>query len=326
MSDNNPVHEMIQQFNQKLSDRVVIGEFDYQKDMATLERYLGVAEELGAHILLRDLYNTVGKVQDQACYPSLAIGAWQQALDLHLQHSTAEVPVVGYEYNIALALQLLDRHETAVQTLDRLYETFLSIEGSIQHYGFLLLMMVADTIYSQLALGRVFDAVTTNTRLDSMEDYLSITYNRNFTRALVKLWSVTAELHLAQADYGKAWSAANLSMEQATALNDHGMRTRIAFTRLHIAEQDEDMHHQRDALEAQAEAALNKVTTPSTRGRELLLEARYRRQQGYTGIQQRLAQRAFDIFKQEHAEEGMELARSLLTAPPPTNDDDNDGG
>lgn len=313
MSERNPVHEMIAQFNQKVYDRATIGDVDYHKDLATLQRYIGIVEELNAPLLLRDLYHTTGIVHHQACYPSLAIGAWQQALDLHLSNSTAEVQVIGYEYNIALSLQLLGRHETAIQNLDRLYESFMQIDGSLQQYGYLLMMMVADTIFSQLALGRVFDAATTNERLNTAEDYLSITYNRSFTRALVKLWSISAELSLAQGELTDAWSAANLSLEQATALNDHSMRTRIAFTQMHIAEQDEAAHHQIDEYEANAEVNLGKINSATSRGRELLLEARYRQRQGYPNLQQRLGQRAFESFKQVHAEEGMELSRALLT-------------
>lgn len=312
MSQEKQMEAMLTQLRRTLSARVMAGNFDYQADRDTLNRYLDSAQKLKSKPLTAQIYNTLGILHHQACYPSLAIGAWQRTLSIYEEEGGSDINEIGTNYNIALALQTLDRHGNALEIFNRILEKAINTPGLIQSSGYIILMIVSDFVRSHLALGNLYDAIAVNDTLNDMDNYISITYNQSYTRALVRLWLATTELAMQRGEFEEAWSSARLGFEQATALNDHSMKTLLAFAQVHLAEQSPTTDKSPASCTELARAQLNAVIAPTLRGRLLLEEGHYRHRTGRTDMAQEHFREARDIFVENDADEGLLLAEQML--------------
>lgn len=318
MTDDNrntdAVLQMVQKMQQTIFNRVVVGKFDYESDLVTLERFVQTLTSMQATDVLWLVYRTIGAVHLQAMYPSRAIAAWQHGLDILEEAGQRSINAIGLNYNIALALQQLDRNAQAIERFKMLLGQFMDMEDGALHNGFVLLMIVADMMKSQLIVDDVLGAATTEQRLDDLN--LSITYNRQYTRGLVKLWRSTAELEFERGNYREAWDKSKLGYEQAIALNDVGARLEFAYIQQHIVDADAAYAHETEEVAARIESALQDMPVQALRGAALLNEARWQLRHGNAEQAEALSLAAQRDFQAVDASEALELTRQLMSQLP----------
>lgn len=308
-SQNDAIVQMINKMDQTIFNRVVSGEFDYDHDLATLERYVKTTEELAAYEQLFWLYRTIGTLHRAAGFPSRSIAANQNGAEINAAYIKRPIVQVGFSYNIALALMDLNRYRQALQRLTRLHDEFMAIEDAMRSYGYLLMMIISDTVLCHLALGQVAAAVEANAKLTELG--MSITYNRQYTRGLIKLWGASSELQLAQGKLPEAWSSANLGYEQALALNDATLKTQLTFTQLHIIAAAPSIVSDPAAYHQQLDLGLSAIKSPAGRGVLYLYEARWQLRHDNSAAAHQYAALARTEFETGESDEGVELVAML---------------
>lgn len=311
MSENeHPTVKLIRRLTSSIFERIIRGQFDYDRDLQSLQKYQEQARQLGSQELEGLTMNYMAALNSLAGYLSEAQRLFTELFEFHREHGNTRGMATALN-NRSVVFSTAGRYEEALD----MYKQAEALcdaenEGMLPIYGLILSGQLSThrLLEHYDLIPHFFD------RISEIGERLVATDRFTYARVMCAVYRNMAEYHLHLGDAEEAHGLARMAVDFAMGLDLTFELANVYFTQAHIAlyRDDEQSRDEAAARWQQALDLLQVVQAPAQIGRAYLEEARYLERHGYRDYAQDFAQRAYNIFVQHDMAEDVELAQALL--------------
>jgi len=294
--------DFIGQLVGKIFEQLIRGDYDYEKDLARLEKYLGQARQLDAPLLEAQILNNIAILNNVSGRPDLCEEYLWQVYEIYegLGETSKLCSTIG---NLATVNSTRGDYEAALD----LYDRGLKISDEISSH------LISGKMDVLLVLQR-FDEVVAcfESIADRLDEMLEIDGRANYTRRMSSMYRALAEVCLQRQQFDDAAYYINQARSLAEGLNLTFGLAEIYFTCAHIALLQHRDQELANTYWQKAQDTFNGILSPSHVGRSYLEESRYLHQKGFREEARHFAHEAAAIFEQHNMQNDLLLAEELL--------------
>ncbi|MGB1288768.1 MAG: tetratricopeptide repeat protein [Aggregatilineales bacterium] len=311
MSDNRNTktrraENFIEVLVERTFQRVIRGDYSYDRDVRELRRYQKQAQKLDARSLEARILNCLAILQNVSGRSTRALRQFQEIYKLYeaLDDKKRMASTLG---NMASAHMTQGNYEEATAITERAL-ALISAEDDYDVYRFLLekkmSMALKNEDYGTVdSIYKRFQAILTEFGNDDKHTYAEY---------MSGVYQIMAEREMAREDYQQARRYINLATEFAEGLELTFGLAPIYCTQAHLALREQQDTALAEEYWQKMQDTLKGIHSPSHIGRDYIEEARYLQRHGYLDKAAEFAQRAISIFEQFEMPEDMALAGQLL--------------
>lgn len=290
--------------NRRTFERIIRGDYDYEQDMQTTEKYLEQAVKLNDPQLEAQIVNTRAVLNAICGKLDHATDLFWNLLAINEQTHNLDGMALAYN-NLAVTSEVQGKYAEALVLYNRGLALFNTPEDSLREYGRLL----TGKFSALVTLHHYDDADACFDEITEMGQAL-VAYDREqYARMMVTVYRDAAELALHRDDLEHAKKYKNLALEFANGLNLTFELATVHFTEAHYALKT---HDSPDTYWDKGRDILQRLDAPALIGRAYIQEARYLQREGYAEESRAFTQLALALFEGLNLKDDIAIAHSLL--------------
>ncbi len=300
--EKNPLVEMIRRIRMDIFERMQRGKLNYERDMSTLRKHADIAETINQPILVGQLHDMMGIVEEHTGHFDSAAFHFSKAFGI-FQEQNDVLRMGRVQNNLGELYRFSARYEFAMLAYTNAREYMRQAEDD-------LALVESNMGLTRLAMSE-FDRAENH-----FLNVISLTAAEpwNHIPTLIEARRGLAEVCLAHQNFEEAWRQANEAYRLASERNQTLLLAEVNLTRAHIAEVDSTSAEPASTYYEWSREGLREQNSPSALARALLDEARYQQRRQHFEETIRLASEAYGIFRSLGLEEEAKLAQTLREA------------